>query len=177
MPRPTALTDENEKLVLEAIRTTGASEAIAAGYAGVHPDTVAHWRRTGDAASEKIASERTEFEERCLVFSVRLRKAKSDVVLSFQQTIVQAIAAGTRRAPTPDEPNPPEPTHEQRVLAVKASTTLLGRLDPTPTTIHVGGEEGGAPINLEGSVTVETIVERLARIRAERESTPGRVEP
>ena len=149
MPAPTALTPENEADVLAAIRS-GASESIAAGYAGLHRDTVAHWRRTGLAAVEKPPRERTEFEEKCVGFSARLAKAHSDAIVGFSTIVSQLARGGAPRHADPNDDDSPliEPTIEEKNLAFRASTWMLERRqkEDYSTRTEVTGADGGAII-------------------------------
>ena len=83
---PDALTEENERLIFEAIRN-GSSLATAAAIAGLHRSTVEGWRRIGTQAKGKKASERTSFERRCMKFVTKLARNQAEAVLSFEKII------------------------------------------------------------------------------------------
>lgn len=85
---PDALTEKNERAILEAIRD-GASVSVASAHAGLTRQTVNGWKRTGTKAAEKKASERTNFERKCMEFVVKLERNHADAVLAFQARITE----------------------------------------------------------------------------------------
>lgn len=147
MPRPPELTDRHEADVLAAIRT-GVSERTAAAYAGLPHSTVATWSRTGVQAAEKEPKDRTPHERRCLEFSTKLAKSKSDAVIGWAGIVSTIARGGAPHHLDPNDENSPmiEPTDTEKSLALKAATWMLERRakDEFSTRIEVTGADGGA---------------------------------
>lgn len=89
MARPTKLTPDVSKKIVDAIRL-GATYELAANYAGINYDTFNEWIKKGKSGRNK------EFSE----FSELVRKAEGDAAIGWLAKVEKAASDGDWHAAT-----------------------------------------------------------------------------
>ena len=136
---PTALNAARQQAIIDAIRT-GATQKRASAFAGVHLDTIAQWRRKGEAALLKPARNRGETERKYAEFVIALDKALAETAVMMQSVVTQVASRGL---PSPETPIP---TVEQQRVSLQAATWWLSHRerDDYTTRSEVTGKDGAS---------------------------------
>lgn len=180
--RAPALNAERQRVILDAIRT-GATEARAASYGGVHLDTVRAWRRRGEAALQLRAGLRNPSQRLYAEFVTSLDRALAETAVRMQGIVMDIALRGRRTIEQVDELDDEgratgrtverryDPTPEQQRISLQAATWWLSHRERADysTRAEVTGADGGA-IELSADEAWRRIVELTGRESAEPEA-------
>lgn len=176
--RPTALSPENRKRILDAVEM-GAPYRLAAAAAGIHPGTMSNWIARGERAQDALdlGNDISDVEEWFRTFREEVEYARGRGGLRVLLNIQRVAQGGELKKRTTKQVRGPEgwethveeefTTPDWRAGAWVADRTFRDLVGKDPATeVEVSGPDGG-PVQVTATALSET-AERIARLVAER---------